>query len=108
VLDERKNRVQEQVEKKEEESSAIPVLKPHLLSDQMGAYRIDRDPDGTIRVTGKRLEQFTVMTDYDNESGVRRFIDVIDRIGLLKTLRRMLREKKASVYIGATKVDEYL
>lgn len=108
VLDERKQRSEEEHAEVTAPVENIPVLRPHLLSDTMGAYRIDRDADGTIRVSGKRLEQFTAMTDFDNESGVNRFTNVLDRIGLRRSLQKLLREREGRVFVGGREIGEYL
>jgi GTP-binding protein len=85
----------------------LPVLRPHLSSERMEAYRIDRLKDGSICVTGKRLEQFTQMTDFKSPGAVRRFRDVLERIGLLRALRKHLEERKP-VLIGDVRIDHHL
>lgn len=104
VLDERENREQEPVEDHEK----IPVLKPHLDLSRMGAYRIDQLPDLSIVIHGSRLEQFTKMTNFDNEGAKLRFTDVLERIGLMKAIRRIRKEEGLPVYIGSQRVDMYL
>ena len=85
------------------------VLKPHLLSDRMGAYRMETAKNGTIHISGNRLEQFTVMTDFGNEGAVARFRDVLDRVGVLKAIRHQRKNNpEAAVYIGDVRVDEHL
>jgi Obg family GTPase CgtA-like protein len=76
----------------------------------MGAYRIEREASGIIRVRGKRLEQFTQMTNFDATGGVQRFRDVLDRVGFMKALKQFRRddEEEAQVYIGDIRVDEQL
>jgi Obg family GTPase CgtA-like protein len=83
-------------------------LQPHLTGHRMGAYRIDRRDDGGIVVSGKRIEQFAVMTNFQSEGGVQRFRDVLERIGLLKEIARLRGETSVPVYIGATRVDDHL
>ncbi|MBU0767169.1 GTPase ObgE [Patescibacteria group bacterium] len=85
----------------------MPVLKPHLDTEKMGAYHMETKPDG-IYVTGKRLEQFTKMTDFSKEGGVRRLRYVIDRIGLKKAIKKERGESDIPVYIGEIRVDGYL
>lgn len=105
VLEEREKR--EAPVKDENTVKTIPVLRPHLTSEKMGAYRIDTRPDGSLVITGKRIVQFTVMTDFNNDEGVRRFLDVLDRIGLLKALKKLRAEGDTPVYIGDVRVDPY-
>jgi hypothetical protein len=82
-------------------------LQPHLSDERMDAYGVVKDAKGVVRVTGARLEQFTVMTDFENEAAVDRFKDVVERTGLLKAIRKV-RKGEERVYIGKTRVDEYL
>ncbi len=111
VLEERKKREEPESETpddREEHLKQIPILRPHLRSDRMGAYRIERRSDGSIIITGKRIVQFTVMTNFENEGALRRFLDVIDRIGLLKALRKLRGEENLPVFIGKVQIDSYL
>ena len=101
VLEERGKRL----ELKEDED--MPVLQPHLTSDRMGAYHLDTKIEG-IFVTGKRLEQFTKMTDFSKEGGVRRFRDVLERIGLKKALEKERGGSEVSIYIGDVRINDYL
>ena len=111
VLEERQRRSPDAhgaVKKPVDASESIPVLHPHLTSDKMGAYKIQKSRDGEIVISGKRIVQFTVMTNFDNESAVRRFLDVLDRIGLLKALKKLRTKDAVPVYIGAIRIDSYL
>ena len=107
VLEERHRRSDAAETVREETAKAVPVLRPHLQTDQMSAYGIETADDGTVRVTGARLEQFTVMTDFENENAINRFQDVLEKIGLRKTL---LKADTAGnpVFIGKTRVNDYL
>ena len=108
VLEERKNREEVREETDEAARKEIPVLRPHLRADRMGAYRIDKMQDGSLKISGKRLEQFTVMTDFSNEGAVRRFRDVLERIGLLKGIQKLRGDHESPVFIGKTRVDTHL
>ena len=74
----------------------------------MSAYLIEKQNDGSIVVRGKRLEQFTKMTDFSSEGGIRRFRDVIDRIGLKNALNRERQDNDSQVLIGDTSIEQYL
>lgn len=102
-LKEREHRMREE---RIDEPSWIPVLRPHLDEKRMGAYEIRKQGDAII-IHGKRLEQFTIMTNFANEGAVNRFHDVIERIGLLRAIRK-LRTGKEKVFIGSVRVDLYL
>ncbi len=83
------------------------VLRPHLDDTRMGAYRIDVR-DGNVHVTGKRVEQFTQMTDFQNRGAVDRFRDVIDRTGLRRAIKRARPTPDCQVFIGQIAVEKYL
>jgi hypothetical protein len=106
ILEERKHRVEEQMKSDEEAGKELPVLRPHLASARMGAYRIEKR--GTdIHISGQRLEQFTKMTDFSSEGAVRRFKNVLERIGLEKVLQSMW-DGESPVYVGSVRVEKYL
>lgn len=91
-----------------DEEEQLQVLSPHLESNSMGAYRIEKQKDGSFWIHGKRLEQLTVMTDFSSDSAVRRFRDVCDRIGLLRSLHHEGMEESTPVHIGGIRVDRFL
>jgi GTP-binding protein len=88
------------------DENEIPVLTPHLLSDKMGAFRIDRQ-EGKLIISGRRLEQLTRMTNFESIGGRKRFQDVLRRIGLQKALEREARPQD-EIWIGETRIDEHL
>jgi GTPase len=108
VLEEREKRLQEEDEPLDEATSALPILKPQLESSRMGAYRVEKKQDGTVIIRGKRLEQFTRMTNFNSSGGLDRFRDVIDRVGVSKAIKQARKDPEALVYIGDMRVDEWL
>ncbi|ALM09784.1 MAG TPA: GTPase ObgE [Candidatus Peribacter riflensis] len=84
----------------------LQILRPGETTDRMLDYRIEREK-GKLTVRGRRLEQLTLMTNFTHESGVRRFRDVLRKIRLLSLLERT-RKQGSAVYIGKTRVDNYL
>ncbi len=92
----------------EAETDKIPTLKPLDDSNKMGAYQIAKKTDGSYIVHGKRLEQFTVMTDFSKEGAVQRFRDVTERIGLKQALENEIGKGKVKVIIGGIEVDSFL
>lgn len=109
VLEEREKREKVVFDEEEAKSAALPILKPQQDSVRMGAYRVDVKQDGTVHVRGKRLEQFTKMTNFDAAGGIDRFRYVLDKIGLTKALRKHQKEEnEMPIYIGDIRVNEYL
>lgn len=91
-----------------EEDEERVVLTPHVDDNRMGSYTISVEDDGTVRVTGKRIEQLTIMTNFNSEGGIMRFKDVLKKVGLDKALLRHKANKAPAVYIGKVQVDPYL
>lgn len=107
VLEERAARAAA-AEEEAESTEQLPVIKPHLESARMGAFRLEKTEAGIV-VRGKRLEQFTVMTNFDSPGAVNRFRDVAERTGLLRAVKRARKDDpNAPVYIGSVRVDEHL
>lgn len=105
VMDERQKRLEE-VAIEEESMKNLPVLKPHAISDKMGAFRIEKLV-GKIVVHGRRLQQFTAMTNFGNPGSRNRFRDVCKRIGLMRALEK-ISSGSDEIYIGEHRVDEHL
>lgn len=84
------------------------ILSPQDDTSGMRSYRISKDDDGTVRISGDRIEQFTIMTDFNSEGGVMRFKDVLRKIGLDKAIKRERDSDDSEVYIGEKRVDMYL
>ncbi len=92
----------------EDASASIPVLKPQEDSPKMGAYRLEIRERGII-IHGKRLEQFTNMTNFSSTGAVQRFQDVLERVGIARAIKNARKDKTdLPVYIGNTQIDEYL
>ena len=108
VLEERENRAKFQEDFLEAEAKKIPVIRPQETSIKMGAYKVQKLKDNSLLVSGKRLEQFTVMTDFHSTGAFKRFLDVIDRIGLHKVIKKHMGEHETPVFIGKTRVDQHL
>jgi len=105
VMEERLKR--EEVKDDDEEKKALPVLKLQEESDKMGAYRVTY-AEGRIQVKGRRLEQFTKMTNFDLAGALQRFQHVTEKIGLPKAVRHARQSEDDSVYIGDVDVTAYI
>jgi GTPase len=103
VLEEREANRSSLTANRSSEAQQLPVLQPHLQSLDMGAYRIE-EKNGAIIIHGTRIEQFTKMTDFNSQGGVNRFRDVLERIGLMNTLKKC----EGDIFIGEIKVDEFI
>jgi GTPase len=66
------------------EIDAIPVLR---MSKEVDSWKVTKTDDGFL-VTGSKIEQFAGRTDFDNEEGVQRLRDIMQRIGIMHELTR--------------------
>ena len=73
----------------------------------MGAYRVTYT-EGRIQVKGRRLEQFTKMTNFDLAGALQRFQHVTEKIGLPKAVRHARQSEDDSVFIGDVDVTAYI
>ncbi len=108
VLEEREERQNAEPTFDAGSASVLPVLRPQEQTEKMGAYRIEKLPDGSLYVRGKRLEQFTSMTNFQSPGALARFRDVLDRIGLARALKQSGLEEGTKVMIGTTDVTACL
>ena len=104
VIEEKKADEPREKEKDEE----TPVLRPQATDDRMGAYKIAVDSDGTIRVTGKRIEQLVVMTEFMSVGAVLRLQDIMEKIGLKKALKKEIKDEETKVFIGQIDVTDHI
>lgn len=90
------------------EADERTVLTPHQEDPRMSSYVLTKNDDGSLTVTGKRIEQFAVMTDFGSEGSILRFKDVLRKIGLDKAIKRERPSEDAEVYIGNTRVTDHI
>lgn len=106
VLEERQKRLALEVEERVVPEE-LPVIRPHLDSHRMGTYRIEREGEAVV-IRGKRIEQFAKMTNFESQGAMRRFYDVIDRVGISKTIKKMQLPPGTPVSIGPVRIEQYL
>ncbi len=105
VIEEREKRLMFERETEERIATDLPVLQPHLISDRMGAYKIETLAEKFV-VHGKRIEQFTKMTNFESLGAKERFKDVVERTGLKKALQRAGADTDSKVFVGDIDVTD--
>lgn len=103
IVLEQRDKIAEPVEAEEK-----VVLKPHEENDRMNAYDIEKNAEGEVHVTGKRIEQFTAMTDFGADGAILRWKDVLEKIGLRRAINKLKEDDTTPIFIGKTQVDAYL
>ena len=53
------------------------------------AFNIEREKDGTIVISGERIERLASVTDFDSDEGLARFERTLAKMGVEKKLREM-------------------
>jgi GTP-binding protein len=79
--------------KPEKKTDSLRIFRPHLeLPETARAFTIEkvvvRKGKSVFRVSGRRIKQIVVMTDFNNPEAVARVYDVLERTGIQKELRR--------------------
>lgn len=80
----------------EAETTNIPVLQ---LAETDEAWHVERQGKHFV-VTGQKIETFAHRTDFDNQQGVQRLRDIMNRQGILHELRRQGIEAGQTIQIG--------
>jgi len=78
--------------------SGYRVFRPHLEVDS-GGFDVKK-VENEFFVTGKRIEQIVVMTNFGNRSAIFRVYDVMEKMGILKKIRSMGAELGNVIHIG--------
>jgi len=86
----------------EAEPDELPVYRPRQPSQ---AFRVARDPDGVLRVSGEGVERSAAMTYWEYRESVRRFQKLLVRIGVEDALRQAGIEEGDSVRIGEYELE---
>jgi GTP-binding protein len=81
---------------------AIPVY--HADTDAM-VFEINRDPDGAWRVISKVVERAAEMTYWEYDEAVRRFQQLLDRLGIEDELRQAGVKTGDTVRIGEHELE---
>lgn len=66
------------------------------LPEEQLAFTISRNPNGSFKVSGKRIERAAAMTYWDNEDAIMRFQNILESLGISGAL------EKAGVQVGDT------
>ena len=82
---------------KEAEPAEAPGVRVYRLApEEEGAFQVERTPDGTFRVSGRRVDRLVAMTDLASEEGVEHLQRQLARLGVCEALER------AGVQVGDT------
>jgi GTP-binding protein len=84
------------------EADEVPVYS--LGKDDL-AFEISRRMDGSLQVTGKRIERAAAMTYWDYDEALMRFQRVLEAMGISKALEKAGVKAGDTVYIGEMELE---
>lgn len=76
------------------------ILRPHLEEKFTKRFEIEPLKEGVFRVSGPRIEQISVMTNYGNREGLQRLRDVLRKMGIEKALLRAGAKREDKILFG--------
>src|SRR5690554_66559 len=85
-----------------EEPAERPV---YTLGDDPLAFEITREPDGSYRVSGQRIERAVAMTYWDYDQAVARFQRILESMGVSEALREAGVQPGDTVHIGDMELE---
>lgn len=85
-----------------EESAERPV---YTLGEDPFAFEITRQPDGSFRVSGKRIERAVAMTYWDYDQAAARFQRILEAMGISQALRDHGIQPGDTVFIGDMELE---
>jgi GTPase len=68
-------------------------------------FEIARQPDGSFRVSGARIERAAAMTYWDYEEAVLRFQKILETLGISDALEEAGIQVGDTVYIGSHELE---
>ncbi len=88
----------------EKPKEPLPIYKPHLEMKSK-AFGVKRKNKKLYYVTGPRLEQIAVMTDFTNPEALARMQDVLEKFSVSRELRRAGAEEGAKIEIAGKRFE---
>ena len=80
------------------------IFRPHLEIPDTRQFDVEKIKDG-FRITGKRIEQISIMTDMNKRGAIIRIYDVLKKIGAQKEMEKLGGEEGNKIYIGENVFD---
>jgi GTP-binding protein len=82
---------------------ALPVIRPARVDED--AFTISREPDGSVRIRGPRVERAAAMTDWENDAAIARFQRILEAMGVKGRLRELGVADGTTVRIGEVELE---
>mgnify|MGYP005845054473 FL=1 len=88
-----------------EEEPEIDELPVYQLDEDPFAFSITRGPDGSFRVSGKRIERAVAMTYWDYDQAIARFQRILESMGISDALLQAGVQPGDTVFIGDMELE---
>jgi GTP-binding protein len=75
------------------------------LDEDPLAFTISREPNGSFRVSGQRIERAVAMTYWDYDQAVNRFQRILESMGITASLEKAGVKPGDTVYIGDMELE---
>ncbi|QQR84262.1 GTPase ObgE [Candidatus Peregrinibacteria bacterium] len=93
---------------KETEKVVPKVFRPHLDDkENIRQFEVTKLKEGEFQITGKRIEQLSIMTDMSKKGAIYRMYDILEKIGAMRELKKQGIELGNKIQIGVN-TFEYL
>ncbi len=99
------NRVAALLAAQPEEREPVAETPVYSLDQDATAYKITREPDGSYRVSGERIERAAAMTYWELDESAARFQRILAALGITKALEEAGIEAGDTVYVGAYELE---
>lgn len=88
-----------------EEPPAAAELPLYQLDEDPLAFTVSREPDGSFRVSGQRIERAVAMTYWDYDQAVTRFQRILESMGITAALEEAGIKPGDTVHIGEMELE---
>ncbi len=94
----------EELQEAPEASRPAQVFRPHLVQNPK-AFEITQEEENTFRISGQRIEQIVIQSDFSNPEAVLRVRDVLRKMGIESKLVARGAVKGSTIRIGEKSLD---
>lgn len=81
----------------QETAAQVPTL---TIDIEPLSWRVTKQNDATFLITGRKIERFASRTDFENEFGIQRLVDIMKKMGIMHELRRQGLDEGAKIKIA--------
>jgi GTP-binding protein len=99
------NRAVQALDALPDEEPEVAELPVYQLGENPLAFTVSREPDGSFRVAGRRIERAVAMTYWDYDQAVTRFQRILESMGITAALEEAGVKSGDTVFIGDMELE---